>query len=63
VNYQLQVANAALAAGNLAGGALALADQAAPVRVFYAPQEAAIGVLESEGAVIIKNLTAARQPK
>jgi hypothetical protein len=54
VNYQLQVANAALANGAIQDGTLALTGKAAPVHVFYAPREAAIGVLEDEDAVIIK---------
>jgi len=54
VNYQLHVSDAVLATGTVQDGTLTLSGEAAPVYVFYAPQEAAVGVLEEEGAVIIK---------
>jgi len=54
VNYQLHVSDAVLATGVFQDGTLILSGETAPLYVFYAPEEAAVGVLEEAGAILIK---------
>src|SRR5690606_18579526 len=54
VNYQLQIENAALAAGNLQNGTLTIFGKPAAVAVLSLLQNAPIGVFEEDAVVTIK---------